>query len=86
MDTAEYIEDFLTRIIKRAGVRVGDGDTAELAALVRARQEFEEVEARAVQAMREKYGYSWAEIGRDLGITRQAAQQRYARRIDALAS
>jgi len=31
--------------------------------------------AEAVEALR-TYGYSWAEIGSRLGITRQAAQQR----------
>jgi len=32
--------------------------------------------AKAVKGLRE-HGYSWAEIGYRLGITRQAAQQRW---------
>ena len=86
METSEYIEDFLIRIIRRAGVRVSEGDGTDLAALVRARHELEEAEAKAVQAMRDRYGYSWAYIGRELGITRQSAEQRYNKRIRALAS
>jgi hypothetical protein len=34
----------------------------------------------AVDGMREQQGYSWADIGEGLGITRQAAQQRFGRK------
>ena len=68
------------RMLNAAGKRVADGDTTDLALLVRLRRELEAVEVAAVQGMRERHGYSWAEIGRDLGISRQAAQQFYARR------
>ena len=33
--------------------------------------------AHAVTALRAQHGYSWADIGTRLGITRQAAQQRW---------
>lgn len=84
-DTDEFMK-FARRIIRRAGERVADGDTADLALLVEVRKELEEIEARTVAAMRARYGFSWAEIGRDIGVTRQAAEQRYNRRIKALAS
>lgn len=83
METVEYVEDFLTRIIKRAGVRVADGDPTDLAALVAARAAMDEAIVVAVAGMRERYGYSWADIGRELGITRQAAQATYGRKIAA---
>ncbi len=79
VETDEFLS-FARRIVRAAGKRVGDGDPVDLAALVAVRRELQEVEVRAVEAMRERYGYSWAEIGRDLGMTRQAAQQYYGRR------
>ena len=33
--------------------------------------------ADAITALRARHGYSWADIGHRLGITRQAAQQRW---------
>ncbi len=33
--------------------------------------------AEAITALRTRHGYSWADIGARLGITRQAAQQRW---------
>lgn len=86
METAEYIEDFLTRIIRRAGVRAGEGDPCDLAALIAARAEMDEAIVVAVAGMRERYGFSWAEIGRELGISRQAAQMTYGRKVAARAA
>lgn len=77
---------FARRILRRSGERVATGDTVDLAGLVALREEFERIEVAAVGAMRERHGYSWAEIGRDLGITRQAAQQRYGRRLNSRVS
>ena len=39
-------------------------------------EEIDTAIAKAVKGLR-AYGYSWAEIGARLGITRQAAQQRW---------
>lgn len=80
VETSEFL-GFARRIVRRAGERVGDGDPIDLADLVALRRELEEVEVKAVQAMRETYDYSWAEIARELGITRQAAQQYYGKRM-----
>lgn len=82
VENDEYLK-FARRIIAAAGKRVGDGDPIDLAGLVEVRREMEAVEVLAVQAMRDSHGYSWSEIGRDLGITRQAAQQFYGRKISA---
>ncbi len=40
--------------------------------------EIDDAIGQAVKGLRE-FGYSWAEIGSRLGITRQAAQQRWGR-------
>lgn len=77
-------DEFLSacgRMLKAAGKRVGEGDPVDLAQLVALRKEMERIEVEAVGMMRERYGYSWSEIGRDLGISRQAAQQFYGRRL-----
>lgn len=81
VETAAYIE-FARRIIRRAGSRVAEADDWELAEFVSLRVEFEEAVARAVDGLRAQ-GHSWQYIGDALGITRQAAQQRYAERISA---
>ena len=80
VETDEFLS-FAHRIIRAAGKRVGEGDPIDLAQLVALRKEFERIEVEAVAMMRERYGYSWSEIGRDLGISRQAAQQFYGRRL-----
>lgn len=85
VETDEFMA-FARRIVKATGKRVGDGDPVDLASLVALRREFEAIEVQAVQAMRDNHGYSWSEIGRDLGITRQAAQQFYGRKIASQAS
>ena len=55
---------------------VGDGDIEALALLVDLSEEIDAAMAEAVKGPRAR-GYSWAEIGYWLGITRQAAQQRW---------
>lgn len=84
VETDEFLK-FAQRILRAAGRRVGDGDPCDLAALVAVREEMERVEVEAVRMMREKYEYSWAMIGSELGMSRQAAQQKYGRKIAHLA-
>lgn len=84
VENDEYFS-FARRILAAAGTRVADGDTVDLAGLVAIRRDMEAVEIAAVAKMRERHGYSWAEIGRDLGMTKQAAQQKYGPKIAALA-
>jgi (4S)-4-hydroxy-5-phosphonooxypentane-2,3-dione isomerase len=55
--------------------RVGDGDVEALVVMGGLADEIAAI-ADAVKGLR-AYGYSWAEIGSRLGITRQAAQQRW---------
>lgn len=71
---------FARRIIRAHGRRVANGEPVDLAELVGLRADMDAVITAAVAGMRERYGWSWAEIGNALGVTRQAAQQAYGRR------
>lgn len=82
VETTDYLK-FCRRILRAAGRRVAEGDPIDLADLVEVRRELDEVIGTAVVGMRERYGYSWTEIGRELGVTRQSAQQTYGRRAAA---
>jgi hypothetical protein len=74
-ENGEYARS-IGRMLRSYGRRIAEGDTADLAdfaALIAlAEGEFR----AAVGALRER-GYSWAEVGASLGISRQAAQQRF---------
>ncbi|GAA5205886.1 hypothetical protein [Microbacterium kyungheense] len=74
-ETMEYL-GFASRAIAAAGRRVGDADEFELAELVALRAVLEEAILTGIQGQRAR-GRSWAHIGDALGITRQAAQERY---------
>jgi hypothetical protein len=64
-------------ILKRTySRRVGDGDVEALALMLGLAEDIDAAIAVAVKGLRER-GYSWAEIGSRLGITRQAAHQRW---------
>jgi hypothetical protein len=67
---------FIRRILRAYSRRIGDGDVEALALMVDLAEETDAAIAEAVKGLR-AYGYSWAEIGARLGITRQAAQQRW---------
>ena len=56
--------------------RVGGGDIEALALLAGLSEKIDAAMAEAVKGLR-AHGYSGAEIGCRLGITRQAAQQRW---------
>ncbi|MDQ1426646.1 MAG: hypothetical protein QOK39_122 [Acidimicrobiaceae bacterium] len=68
---------FVRRVIRSAGRRVAAGDIEALRDLVAVRDDLEAAIAEAVKGLRSDWDYSWADIGRVTGTTRQAAQQRY---------
>jgi biotin operon repressor len=70
---------FVRRILRAHSRRVGDGDVDALALMLGLAEEIDTAIAEAVKGLRD-CGYSWAEIGSRLGITRQAAQQRWGSR------
>lgn len=78
VETPEYLA-MLQRLMKAAARRVGDADDVDLAELVKLRGFVDEAITSAITVQRTKWDRSWADIGRSLGITRQAAQQRYGR-------
>ncbi|MFG2110166.1 hypothetical protein [Micromonospora chersina] len=67
---------FARRIIRAHGRRVATGDVEALRDLVALSTNLDQAIGEAVIGLR-AFGYSWAEIGQRLGISRQAAQQRW---------
>lgn len=67
---------FVRRVLRAYSRRVGGGDVEALGLLVGLAEEIDAAMAEAVKGLR-ACGYSWAEIGSRLGISRQAAQQRW---------
>jgi hypothetical protein len=72
VENDEYGE-FILRAYSR---RVADGDIDALSVMTRLADELDDAIAQAVKGLRAQ-GYSWTEIGDRLGITRQAARQRW---------
>jgi len=67
---------FARRIVHAYARRVATGDVEALRAIVALSADLDAAIGQAVTGLR-GYGYSWAEIAARLGITRQAAQQRW---------
>ena len=67
---------FVRRILHAYSRRVGDGDVEAVTLMLSLAEEIDTAIAEAVKGLR-TCGYSWADIGSRLGITRQAAQQRW---------
>ena len=67
---------FARRILRACARRVADGDVEALTLMLGLSAEIDDAISQAVTGLRE-FGYSWAEIGSRLGVTRQAAQQRW---------
>ncbi len=67
---------FARRILRAYARRVADGDVEALSLMLGLSAEIDTAISQAVTGLR-AFGYSWAEIGSRLGITRQAAQQRW---------
>ncbi|MFB4293433.1 hypothetical protein ACBI99_37750 [Nonomuraea sp. ATR24] len=76
VETPDYAA-FLKRIIRAYSKRIAEGDIEALADLAGVVAELDHAIAQAVTQFRAQHGYSWADIARPLGITRQAAQQRW---------
>jgi hypothetical protein len=75
-ETTDYLA-MLSRMIRGLGRRLGDGDPADIAGAVALQRELDAVIRAGVLTMREDHGFSWAQIADELGVTRQAAYQRY---------
>lgn len=80
-ETPEYAA-MVRRIIRAHGRRVADADPEDLADLLAIRAELDAALAVAIAGQR-RNGFSWAAIGRGLGVTRQAAQATWGRALEA---
>jgi hypothetical protein len=70
----------LRRMLRAMGRRaVTDGDLDALADMVAIHDEMAALIGDTVEGLRVDRGYSWADIGRAAGVSRQAAQQRWGR-------
>ncbi len=67
---------FACRVLRAWARRVAAGDIDAITAMAAAAHELDDAIRDAVAGLRRK-GYSWAEIAARLGVTRQAAQQRW---------
>ena len=67
---------FARRILRAYARRIATGDIEALTLLTNLGTDVENATRDAVIGLRD-HGYSWAEIGSRLGVTRQAAQQRW---------
>ncbi len=79
MTETQEFPAFMSRLLDSWARRVGEGDTYDLRELVDWRADVDAAIADAVAIGRDDgAGWSWAEIGDALGISRQAAQQRWS--------
>jgi hypothetical protein len=67
---------FTRRVLRAYARRIADGDIESLSLMTSLADEVDAAIGQAVTGLR-GFGYSWAEIGSRLGVTRQAAQQRW---------
>jgi len=68
---------FMRRVIRAYSRRIAAGDIDALTDMARVADELDIAIHHAVTGLRAHHGYSWADIAARLGITRQAAQQRW---------
>lgn len=84
MDKRVYENDdyaaMLRRLIDAYGRRLADGSPEDLAKAVELHRHLDKMMDEAVPAMRERYGWSWAEIARPLGMARENAYKRWGKR------
>jgi hypothetical protein len=69
---------FVRRILRAYARRIAMGDIDAVADMVAIGRELDDIVQEAVDGLRAK-GYSWADIAQRLGVTRQAAHQRWSR-------
>jgi hypothetical protein len=75
VENPEYAA-FIRRILRAYSRRIASGDIEALTDLTTLQTELDTALTSAVTGLREQ-GYSWTDIARPLGVTRQAAQQRF---------
>jgi DNA-directed RNA polymerase specialized sigma24 family protein len=69
---------FVTRVLRAHGRRVAEGDIEALTELSTLSAQLDQAITEAITGLRAT-GYSWSEIAARLGITKQAAHQRWGK-------
>jgi len=69
----------VARISRGMVRRAAEGDLETLGALADMAHDIDKALAAAASSLVMEADYSWTEVGRELGITRQAAWQRFGR-------
>lgn len=67
---------FVRRVVRAHARRIGEGDVDALPDMFALAAEIDAAIGQAITGLRQ-WGYSWADIALRLGISRQAAQQRW---------
>ena len=70
---------FVRRVLRAYATRVARGDIDAVADMVAIGRELDDLIQQAVDGLRAK-GYSWSDIARCLGISKQAAHERWSHR------
>jgi hypothetical protein len=84
-DASDYL-GFLRRVLRAYSERVLEGDVDDLTQLITLRSDVDRLIADTVTRLRRgPYGLTWTQIAAATGTTRQAAQQRYGRPLEATA-
>lgn len=73
--------EFARRVLRAYARRVAEGDIEALHGLRQLSSDVDAAMATAVAGLR-RFGYSWSEIARRIGVTRQAAQLRWGARCE----
>lgn len=68
---------FVCRVARGMVKRAAEGDLETLSALKTMAAAIDQATADAARALHDQADYSWTEVGRELGTTRQAAFQRF---------
>lgn len=84
--TRRYVENtdyaaFATRVLRAHGRRVAEGDIDALTELTALATELDQAITKGITGLRAA-GYSWTAIANRLGITKQAAHQRWGTTVN----
>jgi hypothetical protein len=72
----------MRRLIRALLKRVSAGDVEEFVQFKVLQQDLRQATQEAATALNEACGYSWERIGTPWGLTKQGAQQKWARKVD----
>jgi hypothetical protein len=82
VETREYVQ-MIRRSLRALAKRIGEGADVELLSeMVTLQQELDEAVVGAVAGLRDQY--SWSEIAARVGITKQSAHGKWAKKIDEM--